>query len=208
MNIKIGKVGAAGMVACEALFAGAMVIDLVSEYKTTYFSYFICILLPIAYIMLSSALAVSCKDKRVTAAGIAGVAFAVVYAVLVCLVYYSMVTTVRTNSDLSGEALSIISFERLGSLFFNYDMLGYGFMGLSTFFIGFTIHPRDKGDRALRNLLWIHGVFFLTGLIMPLFPLFTPETPGGDVIGTAVLLVWCAYIIPTCALGYRYFRKN
>ena len=97
--------------------------------------------------------------------------------------------------------------KHLGSLFFNYDLLGYGFMGLSTFFIGFTVIPNNKGDKAFRLLLWIHGIFFVSCLLMPMFPIFTPDMADGEIIGTLVLLVWCAYFLPICVLGWKYFRE-
>ncbi|MDR1131136.1 MAG: hypothetical protein LBL15_01810 [Oscillospiraceae bacterium] len=104
--------------------------------------------------------------------------------------------------------MSIISYEHLGSLYFNYNLLGYGFMGLSTFFAGFTIIPKAKGDQALRILLHIHGVFCVSGLLMPMFPIFTPGIQNGGTIGTFVLLIWCAYFLPVCILGLQYFKRN
>jgi hypothetical protein len=112
------------------------------------------------------------------------------------------------NGSLGEEVLSIISYEHLGSLFFNYDLLGYGFMGLSTFFTGFTVTPKGKGDTALRLLLWIHGIFFVSCLLVPMFPVFTPDMAGGDAIGMIVLLVWCVYFLPICILAYRYFGRK
>jgi hypothetical protein len=158
--------------------------------------------------MFAAAFAAPDKDKPLTAAGLAGLLFAVIYAMLVIIVYYAMLTTVRMNDTLGRETLSIISYEHLGSLFFNYDLLGYGFMGLSTFFIGFTITPNNKSESALRLLLWIHGIFFLSCLLMPMFPLFTPDMEGGDVIGTLVLLVWCIYFLPVCVLGWKRFSLS
>jgi hypothetical protein len=134
--------------------------------------------------------------------------FAAVYAVLIFIVYFAMLTTVRMNGSLSEEVLSIISFEHLGSLFFNYDLLGYGFMGLSTFFVGFTISPNGKSAKALQWLLWIHGVFFISCLLLPMLPLFTPGMAGGEIGGTLALLVWCAYFLPVCILSRRYFKNR
>ena len=203
---KLGEIGTIVTGASVTIFALAMLIGLLTELNTALVSYFVCIFIAVGYIMFTAALAAPSKDKTLSAAGLAGLAFSVVYAVLIFVVYYAMLTTVRMNSTLGDETLSIISYERLGSLFFNYDLLGYGFMGLSTFFIGFTITPQNKGDKALRLLLWIHGIFFVTCFFMPMFPVFTPDMAGGDVIGTLVLLVWCAYFLPICILGWRYFK--
>ncbi len=143
-------------------------------------------------------------DKK--AVGLTGIVFAAVYAVLIFLVYYAECTTVRMNTSLSAETLSIISYGHLGSLFFNYDLLGYAFMGLSTFLIAFTVEPNSKGDRVFRGLLWGHGIFFLSCMFIPMFPVFTVGT--SSIVGTILLEIWSAYFIPICILGYRYFRKN
>ena len=45
----------------------------------------------------------------------------------------------------------------------------------------------------LRVLLRLHGVFFIACFIMPVFPVLTSDMESGAIIGTLVLLVWCAY---------------
>lgn len=92
------------------------------------------------------------ESKDTKAAGLSGIAFAIIYVVLILLVYYAECTTIRLNQNLSQETLSIISYSYIGSLFFIYDLLGYGFMGLSTFFIGFIIIPQDRVDKIFRRL--------------------------------------------------------
>jgi hypothetical protein len=206
-NTKLGKIGAIVTGASVAVFTLAMLVWLATGLHTAYVSYFVCIFIAVGYVMFSAALAAPSRDKSLTATGLTGMAFSVIYSVLIIIAYYAMLTTVRMNNTLSGEALSIISYEHLGSLFFNYDLLGYGFMGLSTFFIAFTVTPKGKGDKALRLLLWIHGIFFVSCFFMPMFPIFTTDMASGEFIGTLVLLVWCAYFLPICILGYQYFRE-
>jgi hypothetical protein len=146
------------------------------------------------------------KNAEKKAAGITGIVFAAIYAVIIFLVYYAEITTVRMNPQLGEEALSIISYGHIGSLFFNYDLLGYGFMGLSTFLIAFTIEPKCNRDKVLRGLLWGHGVFFISCLFVPMFPVFIAGT--SNVPGTILLEIWCAYFMPICILGYKYFCLN
>ena len=203
---RLGEIGAIITGVSAAAFALALLAHLLTGADTAFVCYFVCMFIALGYIMFAASLATTGKGRQVTAAGIAGLAFSVVYAVFIFIVYYAMLTTVRMDGALGEETLSIISYERLGSLFFNYDLLGYGFMGLSTFFAGFAVAPKSKGDSALRALLWVHGIFFVTCFLIPMFPLFTPDMAGGDVIGTIVLLVWCAYFLPVCILGWRYFR--
>lgn len=206
-NAKLGKTGAAVTGVSTAAFAFAMLIGLAVGVDTSAVSYFVCIFIAVGYIMFAASVIAPRNDQPLKATGLTGLAFAVVYALFIFIVYFAMLTTIRMNgSSLSEETLSIISFNHLGSLFFNYDQLGYGFMGLSTFFVGFSIVPKTKGDRVLRMLLWIHGIFFVSCLLMPMFPIFTTEMEGGEIIGTLVLVVWCAYFLPICILGWRYFR--
>jgi len=207
-NNVAGKISAAVMGGSVSVFALALLVSLLTGLHTEQLSYFVCIFIAVGYVVFAAAVVACNKDKQLLAVGFAGIAFAVVYAVLIFLVYYAMLTTVRMNDSLSEETLSIINYERLGSLFFNYDLLGYGFMGLSTFFLGFLVRGKSKSRKALRMLLWVHGVFFLTCLIMPMFPIFTPGMAGGEVIGTLVLLVWCSYFLPVCILGWKYFAAK
>ena len=207
-NTKLGKIGTIVTGVSVSAFALAMLVGLITGLYTAFISYFVCIFIAIGYVMFSAALVAKNKDKSQSATGLTGLAFSVIYALFIIIVYYAMLTTVRMNDALSDEVLSIINYERLGSLFFNYNILGYGFMGLSTFFIGFTVKPKDKTDKALQLLLWIHGIFFVSCFIMPMLPLFTPDMAGGELIGTLVLLFWCAYFLPICVLGWRYMKKR
>ena len=50
----------------------------------------------------------------------------------------------------------------------------------------------------------IHGVFFISCLIMPMLGVFQADSPAW--IGVAVLEFWCAYFCPVAALALHYFR--
>jgi len=78
------------------------------------------------------------------------------------------------------------------------------FLGALRFFIGFTVKPKSKGDRAFRSMLWIHGVFFMPCLIMPMTGVFTTNTHIA--VGTVILEFWCAFFLPVCILGWKYFE--
>ncbi|MFT8871999.1 MAG: hypothetical protein ABF868_06870 [Sporolactobacillus sp.] len=199
----IGKTGALLTGSAIFIFAVSMIIGLFTD--TLFASCFASLFIAIGYLLFVSALAALSVPEKRAAAG-AAFAFALVYAVLVALVYYAQLTTVHLHPSLSGDVLDIISYGRSGSLFFNYDLLGYAFMGLSTFFAAFALEPRDRGDKVLRTLLAIHGLFFFSCLIVPLFPVFTP---GASIIpGTILLECWCAYFLPIMALGLRYFHMH
>lgn len=202
-NRTLGKVGAAVAGVAVLAFAVSMVIGLFVD--MIFASCFASMFIAIGYVLLAVGLYAGNESMEHRAAGLASVAFAVVYAVIILLVYYAECTTVRMSPGLSEEALSLISYGHLGSLFFNYDLLGYAFLGLSTFFVGFVVRPVTRGDKWLQRLLWVHGIFFVTCLILPMFPVFAPGTDAW--IGTLVLEVWCVYFLPVCVLAYRYFKK-
>jgi hypothetical protein len=52
----------------------------------------------------------------------------------------------------------------------------------------------------------VHGIFFVSCLVLPMLGLFTPEMQGADWIGALVLEVWCAYFIPVGVLAFQFFR--
>ena len=132
--------------------------------------------------------------------------FSAVYAVLILLVYFAQTTSVRLES-LTEQARSIIDFRR-GGLIFNYDLLGYGMMALSTFFMGLSMKPESKADKWLKALLMIHGAFFVGCFLMPMTGVISGmadgETSGGGVIA---LIGWCAYFLPIGILAIRHFSK-
>ncbi len=140
------------------------------------------------------------------AAGYAAMAFGAGYAVIILLVYFAQVTAVRLN-ELTEQASQILDYTKFG-LFFSYDLLGYGFMALSTFFAGLTLRPATKGEGWLKGLLMVHGVFFISCLLLPMLGLFSPEMQGADWIGVLVLEIWCAYFIPVAALSFGFFKKK
>lgn len=206
MNRTVGKTGAAITGLAVLSFAASMVLRLFNDSVGTFPSCLSSFFIAIGFVVfICSVSAVNSRSEN-KAVGIAAISFAGIYAGIIFLVYFAEITTVRMNNTLSKEALSLISYGYTGSLFFNYDLLGYAMMALSTFLSAFTVLPKDKGDKALRLLLWIHGIFFLSCLIVPMFPVFKA---GASILpGTILLEIWCAYFLPVCILGFRYFRTS
>ncbi len=200
MNAMLSKIGAALVAVTVFLFAVCLAADF------SFGSYFACMFLPIGYIMMAAGLRLESEPDRRAAADI-GMALSAVYAVLILLVYFAQTTSVRLGG-LNEQALAILDFRR-GGLIFYYDLLGYGMMALSTFFIGLSMKPRRKADRWLKALLMIHGVFFIGCFILPMTGVFSSmadgETRGGGVIA---LILWCVYFLPVGVLAYRHFSQN
>ena len=200
MNKIIPKIGAAIVTLTVFLFAVFLIVDFPFGY------YFVCMLLPIGYIMMAAGFHHESLEEQRVSANI-GMIFSAVYAVLILLVYFAQTTTVRLE-DLNEQASKILNYGK-GGLLFNYDLLGYGMMALSTFFIGLSIKAESKPDKWLKVLMMIHGVFFISCFIMPMTGVFTNMGNGENGSGGTIALVfWCAYFLPIGILSYRHFGKN
>ena len=139
--------------------------------------------------------------------GICAAVFSAIYAAIIFIVYFSQLTTVR-YSELSEQAAMLLDFKRFG-LMFNYDLLGYAIMALSTFFAGLTVIPDSKADKWTKYLLMVHGVFFFSCLIVPMLGVFKPQADNSDSLTGVILLeFWCVYFIPTVILSALHFSRK
>ena len=196
----ISKVGSAIVTVTVFLFAVFLIINFSMG------SYFVCLILPIGFIMMTAGLHNECENDRKVAANI-GLNIAAVYATFIMLVYYSQLTTVN-NEQLNEQAAKLLEFNKYG-LIFNYDLLGYGVMALSTFFTGLSMKPDNKTDKWLKALLMIHGVFYFSCTFMPMTGMFAKMSSGGDGIGGRLALVaWCVYFLPIGILSFLHFKKR
>lgn len=199
MNRKIGMAGSLVTLAAVWGFALSMLFgSLFASYLTSMF-------IAWGFVPLICSFA-SQGEKDTKAAGYAAIAFASVYAVLIMLVYFAQLTTVRLSS-LNEQAAGLINYGKFG-LFFNYDLLGYAFMALATFFAAFTVRGKSQGTRWLKGLLLVHGIFAISCVIMPMLGIFKADMKGGEWIGTAVLEFWCTYFTPVCILSFLHFKGN
>ena len=200
MNKLIPKIGAVIVAVTVFLFAVCMIV------KFHFGSYLVCMFLPIGYIMMVAGFRHECCAEQRVAASI-GLVFSAIYAVLIFLVYFAQITSVRLE-DLNEQAIRILDYQR-GGLLFNYDLLGYGMMALSTFFIGLSIKADSNSDKWMKYLMMIHGIFFFSCFIMPMTGVFTSmatEETGNS--GTIALLIWCIYFFPIGVLAYKHFKKT
>lgn len=201
MNLKkrLGMIGSLINAISVVLFAICMIIHF------DFGSYFVCIFLSIGFIMMIAAFEDECNENTRAAGKIASI-FAGVYAVLIMIVYFAQCTTVL-NESLSNEAMKILNYKYMG-LLFNLDLLGYGIMALSTFFVGLTIDVKSKKDKVLKTLLLIHGIFFVGCLIMPMTGVFVNSSGETSIGGVIALEFWCLYFLPIGILSYLHFRDN
>ena len=200
LNKIISKVGSSIVTVTVFLFALFLIIN----FPTGYF--FVCLILPIGFIMMTAGIQNECEGDRKVAANI-GLILAAVYATFIMLVYFAQLTTVK-NELLNEQAANLLVFGKFG-LIFNYDLLGYGVMALSTFFTGLSMKPKNKTDKWLRALMLIHGVFYFSCTFMPMTGMFAKMSSGGDGIGGRLaLVVWCVYFLPIGILSFIHFTKG
>jgi hypothetical protein len=200
LNKIISKVGSSIVTVTVFLFALFLIINFSTGY------YFVCLILPIGFIMMTAGLQNECEGDCKVAANI-GLILAAVYATFIMLVYFAQLTTVK-NELLNEQAANLLVFGKFG-LIFNYDLLGYGVMALSTFFTGLSMKPKNKTDKWLRALMLIHGVFYFSCTFMPMTGMFAKMSSGGDGIGGRLaLVVWCVYFLPIGILSFIHFTKG
>ena len=201
LNNTIAKIGSGIVTVTVFLFALFLIIN----YSMG--SYFVCLILPLGFIMMTAGLHNECENDRKVAANI-GLVLAAVYCTFIMLVYFTQLTTVN-NEQLTEQAANLLEMGKCG-LIFNFDLLGYGVMALSTFFTGLAMKPKNKPDKWLRALMMIHGVFYLSCTFMPMTGMFSKmATPDGDGLGGRLALVaWCVYFLPIGILAFIHFGKQ
>ena len=197
LNQTLSKVGSAIVTVTVFPFA----IFLIINFSMGYF--FVCLILPIGFIMMTAGLHNECGADRKVAANV-GLILAAVYGTFIMLVYFAQLTTVN-NEQLNEQAANLLVFNKHG-LIFNYDLLGYGVMALSTFFTGLSMKPKNRTDKWLRALLMIHGVFYFSCTFMPITGMFARMSSGSNGIGGRLaLVVWCIYFLPVGILSFLHF---
>ena len=200
LNKTIAKVGSGIVTMTVFLFALFLIIN----YSMG--SFFVCLILPLGFIMMTAGLYNECENDRKVAANI-GLVLSAVYCTFIMLVYFAQLTTVN-NEQLTEQAANLLEMGKCG-LIFNYDLLGYGIMALSTFFTGLSMKAKNKTDKWLKALMMIHGVFYLSCTFMPITGMFLKMTSGGDSIGGRLALVaWCVYFLPIGILSFLHYRKR
>ncbi len=199
INKKIGMIGSIINVFTVIAFAICMLISF------DFGSYFVCIFLSLSFILMIASFEAECSEENQVAGRVASL-FAGIYSTLILIVYFTQCTTV-INESLTGSALQLLDYKYAG-LMFNLDLLGYGLMALSTFFIGLTINVKNKQDKILKLLLLIHGIFFIGCLIMPMTGIFLNPTGSKSIGGIIALEIWCIYFIPIGVLSYLHFKDD
>ena len=202
MNRKIGFISSIVVCCSIAIFLICLVVALFAQNTfTENLSYGVCTVLSWGWVATACGYSCYTQKERYAAAKI-GVAVGVIYATIISIVYFTQLTTVLHKS-VDEKILQAFSFTSAGSWLFNLDLLGYGLLAISTFFVGLTIQTETKIDKALKLLLMLHGIFCVC-MFVPILPL--PATNQGNG-GTIALIGWCLFFLPICVLSILHFKK-
>lgn len=197
---RVGYWSALTVLALTLLFGLAMALGLVGL-SLGGAPYLICLLLAPAFLVMMTALHHQVPPERRLWSHL-GVSFAVIYTVLVAIVYYVQLTAARAGGP---DLLPFIYTP--GTVFFAVDMLGYGFLCLATWGAAPVFGPSSW----IRRLFLLHGWLAVPTLI---FPALLPVSAGGgggggsDLFGHLALLLWCAVFAPLAWLTARYFQEG
>ena len=198
----------ASVTAAVLVFVFAVLLVVAIRFpEANLFSYWVCLVLAPVFVVMTACVHSTAPAGKKTWSQI-GLAFAVIYAVFCTLTYYIQWVFVRPNQlILPIELVKLLSFMP-GTFLFAVDMLGYGFLCLSTLFTAGVFEERE--NRALRVFYIANGVLFLPTLIFPGLG-FAQDTGTANnpanVFGSFVLLFWCFLFTPLAVLTAGYFRK-
>ena len=199
MNNKTGMYASLVTLAAVVVFAVSMIVGNSSV------SYLASMFIAWGFIPMIGAF-VADSEKESKAVSYTALVFAAIYGTLIMIVYFAQLTVVRL-ANLSLPVAQILDYQKFG-LFFSYNLLGYGFMALTTFFIALSFKAESKADKALKVLLLVHGLFAISCLVIPMMGIFSSDMAGGGLIGILVLEFWCAYFIPVCILSFLHFKNQ
>ncbi|CFX70469.1 Uncharacterized [Syntrophomonas zehnderi OL-4] len=194
----------AGMYAALLTLAGVLGFALSMITASSFGNYLASMLIAWGFVPMICSFAAYSK-KGAKAISYTAIAFATVYVTLIMMVYFAQLTTVRLEV-LNEQTKRILDYTEFG-LFFNYNLLGYAFMALATFFIGWTVNAQKNRDKWLKGLLLAHGIFAFI-CVIPLLGVFHPNMQGGEWIGILILELWCLYFTPVCILSYLHFKSQ
>ena len=139
--------------------------------------------------------------------GLLALVSSVIYAPFCISTYFLQLSIVAFNPlDLPSEVLEAITFKP-GSLTFAIDMLGYGFLCLSTLSAGFAL--AEAKDKLLRVLCFLHGALAVPTFAAPIISgIFRSPNGQTNDVGSYVLMFWCIVFVPIALRFMRHFKER
>lgn len=207
ISFVLGRAAALAIAIVTTVFAVSLIWEVINSSEfAKYLGYVTSLLLAVGVVLMMACFyAVTEEHSKIF--GLLALVSAIMYAPFCISTYFLQVSVVAFNPlNLSSEVLMAITFKP-GSPMFAIDMLGYGFLCLSTLAAGFALtHPED---RALRALCFFHGSLVIPTLAAPIISgLFLTPSGETDFTGHFVLLFWCIVFVPMALLFMKYFKAG
>ncbi len=206
-GLLIGRAAALSIAVETLIFAFSLVWGLIfhTEFDQN-LGYVASLFLAVSVVIMMACFYDSTREQ-LKIVGLLALIASILYAPLCIGVYFLQLSIVASNPlDLSREVLKAIDFVP-GSPTFALDMLGYGFLCLSTLAAGFAL--TDTKDKILRGLCFFHGAIAIPTFAAPIVSGIFQSTNGqANDIGSYVLLFWCVIFFPIALLFMRYFGEG
>jgi len=203
----IGRAAALLIVFETIVFAISLIWEvLVPSEFAKYLGYFASLLIaPSVVIMMACFYDGTREQLRIF--GLLALLSSVIYAPFCISNYFLQLSVVAFNPlSLSSEVMKAISFMP-GSPTFAVDMLGYGFLCLSTLAAGFAL--AEAKDKVLRALCFFHGAIAVPTFAAPIVSgMFLSTSGDTNDVGNYILLFWCIVFVPIALLFMRYFKEG
>jgi hypothetical protein len=206
-GFRIGRMASLSIAIETIVFAFSLVWRLIfhTEFDQN-LGYIASLLLAISVVIMMACFYDSTREQ-LKIFGLLALAASIIYAPFCISNYFIQLSIVAFNPlNLSNEVMKAIDFVP-GSLTFAMDMLGYGFLCLSTLAAGFALV--EARDKILRALCFFHGAIAVPTFAAPIISgIFLSPSGQTNDIGSYIILFWCIVFVPIALLFMRYFKEG
>ena len=205
-ELRLGSWSAIAVAVEVALFAAELAWYLVAPSRAAdMVSYVVCMLLAPSFVAMVACTPLVARDgsRSFTRAALG---LAAMYGVLCPGVYYLQLSALRLGTYAADAgALAMLRFTP-GSPAFALDMLGYGFMCLSTLLLVPSLE-RTGAARVARVFATINGIIAVPTVLFPALRFSQSGTGASGSFGSVVLLFWCVVFFPIPVACARLFAR-
>jgi hypothetical protein len=207
ISLVIGRVAALSIAIETIVFAFSLIWGVIFHSEFDQNLGFIASLLLAVSVVIMMACFYDSTRERLKIFGLLALVASIIYAPFCISNYFLQLSIVAFNPlSLSSEVFKAIDFKP-GSLTFTLDMLGYGFLCLTTLAAGFALV--EARDKVLRVLCFFHGAIAVPTFAAPILSgIFLSTSGQTNDIGSYILLFWCIVFVPIALLFMRYFKEG